>query len=187
MRELYLDPSLYEFVDTLDIESYERFCAVTDACASALQRMTKKPDACTVRAFGVTVRVERSKDRKYYVICAIDIVDLDPPPEGWGKNPAAILETYFELPPCISDRVIPTRNPAVTDSELRFIGSRIEQKRMASLFNVPSAAISSWISLEIFGEAPATPAAHVIELSASGAHQISKPPRSASPGLSNVD
>lgn len=115
MRELYLDPSLYEFVDTLDIESYERFCAVTDACATALQRMTKKPDACTVRAFGVTVRVERSKDRKYYVICAIDIVDLDPPPEGWGKNKASVLETYFELPPCISDQRLPPHRDDVVN------------------------------------------------------------------------
>lgn len=137
MRELYLDPSLYEFVDGLDPESYDRFCAVTDALARALLLMSKLPDACTVRAFGVTVRVERNKAQNYYVICAIHIVDLDPPPEGWGKNPAALLDAYFDIAPdCISDRVMPKKAPPEADRGQRFIGSRAEEEKIQlKLFN----------------------------------------------------
>lgn len=138
MRELYLDPSLYEYVDGLDDERYARFCAVVDACARAILLMSKLPDACTVRAFGVTVRVERHVAKNYYVICAIHIVDLDPPPEGWGKNPAALLDAYFDIAPdCISDRVMPKKAPPEADRGQRFIGSSIEQKIQTSLFSEP--------------------------------------------------
>ncbi len=136
MRELYLDPSLYEYVDGLDDERYARFCAVVDACARAILLMSKLPDACTVRAFGVTVRVERHVAKNYYVICAIHIVDLDPPPEGWGKNPAALLDAYFDIAPdCISDRVMPKKAPPEADRGQRFIGSLAEEKIQLKLFN----------------------------------------------------
>ncbi len=138
MSELYLDPSLYDYVDGLDHESYERFCMVVDACAKALQLMSMKPDVCTARAFGVTVRVQRNAEKNYYVICAIDIVELDPPPEGWGANAAALMETYFDIAPdCVSERALPKKAPPEADRGQRFIGSSIEQKIQTSLFSEP--------------------------------------------------
>lgn len=135
MSELYLDPSLYDYVDGLDHESYERFCMVVDACAKALQLMSMKPDVCTARAFGVTVRVQRNAEKNYYVICAIDIIELDPPPEGWGANAAALMETYFDIAPdCVSERALPKKAPPEADRGQRFIVPRAEEKIETRMF-----------------------------------------------------